>query len=47
MVSPFGRRTMNSVTKRKWPVQPESTIAVACCSRRVRVRQALNVVILE
>jgi hypothetical protein len=57
MVSPFGRRTVKgfrdlslfkhgSVTKRKWSVQPESTISVACCSRRGGVQQALNIVLL-
>jgi hypothetical protein len=35
-----------AVTKRKWPVQPESTIAVSCCARRGGVRQTSNVVLL-
>jgi hypothetical protein len=57
MVSPLGRRTVKGVrdatlfkhgvfTKRKWPVQPESTIAVSCCLRRDGVRQTSNVVLL-
>jgi hypothetical protein len=51
MVAPFRRRTVNgarhltlskhgALTKRKWPVHPESTIAVSCCSRRGGVRQS-------
>jgi hypothetical protein len=50
MVAPLGRRTVKgvrdwtlfkhgTVTKRKWPVQPEYTIAVSCCARRGGVRQ--------
>jgi hypothetical protein len=35
-----------AVTKRKWPVQPESTIAVSYCSKRGGVRQTSNVVLL-
>jgi hypothetical protein len=57
MVVPFGRRTVNGVrdfilfkhsalTKRKWPVHPESTIAVSCCSRRGGVRQTSKVDLL-
>jgi hypothetical protein len=57
MVAPLGRRTVKGVrdltlfkhgalTKRKWPVQPESTIAISCCSRRGGVRQTSNVVLL-
>jgi hypothetical protein len=57
MVSPFGRRTLKGVqdltlfkhvalTKRKWPVHPESTIAVSCCARRDGVRQTSNVELL-
>jgi hypothetical protein len=53
MVAPFGRRTVKGVqdltlfkhgtlTKRKWQVQPDSTIAVSCCSRRGGVRQTSN-----
>jgi hypothetical protein len=57
MVAPLGRRTVKgfrdmtlfkhgAVTKRKWPVQLESTIDVWCCSRRGGVRQTSNVVLL-
>jgi hypothetical protein len=57
MVAPFGRRTVKGVrdfvlfkhgalTKRKWPVHPESTIAVLCCSRRGGVRQTSKVDLL-
>jgi hypothetical protein len=57
MVAPLGRRTVKgfrdltllkhgAVTKRKWPVQPESTISVSCCSRRGGTRQTSNVVLL-
>jgi hypothetical protein len=57
MVAPFGRRTVNgardfilfkhgALTKRKWPVHTESTIAVSCCSRRGGLRQNLKVNIL-
>jgi hypothetical protein len=57
MVAPFGRRTVKgvrdsilfkhgAVTKRKGPVQPESTIAVSYCSRRGGVLQTSNVVLL-
>jgi hypothetical protein len=57
MVAPLGRRTVKGVrdltllkygalVKRKWPVQPESTIDVACCLRRGGVRQTSNVVLL-
>jgi hypothetical protein len=35
-----------ALTKRKWPVHPESTIAVSCCLRRGGVRQNSNVVLL-
>jgi hypothetical protein len=57
MVAPFGRRTDKGVrdltlfkhgalTKRKLPVQPESTIDVSCCLRRGEVRQTSNVALL-
>jgi hypothetical protein len=57
MVAPLGRRTVKGVqeltlfkhgalTKRKWPVHPESTIAVSCCLRRGGVRQTSNVELL-
>jgi hypothetical protein len=57
MVAPLGRRTIKrlrdltlfkhgALTKRKRPVQLESTIAVACCARRGGVRHTSNVVIL-
>jgi hypothetical protein len=57
MVAPFGRRTVKGVrnltlfehvalTKRKWPVHPESTIAVSCCLRRGGVLQTSNVELL-
>jgi hypothetical protein len=57
MVAPLGRRTVKGVrdltlfkhgalTKRKWPVQPESIIAVSCCSRMGGVRQNSNVELL-
>jgi hypothetical protein len=53
----LGRRTVKGVrdltlfkhgalTKRKWPVHPESTIAVSCCLRRGGVRHTLNVELL-
>jgi hypothetical protein len=53
MVAPLGRRTVKGVrdltlfkhgalTERKWPVHPESTIAVSCCLRRGGVRQTSN-----
>jgi hypothetical protein len=56
-VAPLGRRTVKGVrdstlfkhdalTKRKWPVQPESTIAVSCCAIRGGVRHTSNVVLL-
>jgi hypothetical protein len=52
-VAPLGRRTIKGVrdltlfkhgalTKRKWPVHPESTIAVSCCLIRGGVRQTSN-----
>jgi hypothetical protein len=57
MVAPLGRRTVKGVrdltlfkrgalSKRKWPVQPESTIDVSCCLRRGGVRQTSNVELL-
>jgi hypothetical protein len=57
MAAPFGRRTVKGVrdltvfkhgalTKRKWPVQPKSNIAVSCWLRRGGVRQGSNVVLL-
>jgi hypothetical protein len=57
MVTPLGRRTVKGVgyltlfkhgalTKRKWPVHPEYTIAVSCCLRRGGVRQTSNVELL-
>jgi hypothetical protein len=57
MVAPLGRRTVKGVqdltlfkhgalTKRKWPVHPESTIAVSCCLKRGGVRQTSNVELL-
>jgi hypothetical protein len=57
MVAPLGRRTIKGVrdlilfrhgalTKRKLPVQPESTTDVWCCSRSGGVRQTSNVVLL-
>jgi hypothetical protein len=53
----LGRRTIKgfqdttlfkhgTVTKRKWPVQPESTIDVPSCVRRGGVRQTSNIVLL-
>jgi hypothetical protein len=57
MVVPLGRHTVKGVrdltlfkhgalTKRKWPVHPESTIAVSCCLIRDGVRQTSNVELL-
>jgi hypothetical protein len=57
MVAPLGRRTVKGVqdltlfkhcalNKRKWPVQPESTVAVSCCLSRGGVRQASNIELL-
>jgi hypothetical protein len=57
MMAPLGRGTVKGVryltlfrhgalTKRKWPVHPESTIAVSCCLRRDGVRQTSNVELL-
>jgi hypothetical protein len=57
MVSPFGRRTVKGVrdltlfrhgalTKRKWPVHPDSTMAVSCCLRRGEVRKTSDVELL-
>jgi hypothetical protein len=57
MVAPLGRRTVKGVrdltlfkhgalTKRKWSVHPDSTIAVSCCLTRGGVRQTSNVVLL-
>jgi hypothetical protein len=57
MVAPLGRRTAKGVrvltlfkhgalTKIKWPVNPESTIAVSCSLRRGGVRQTSNVELL-
>jgi hypothetical protein len=57
MVAPLGRRTVKglrdltlfkhgALTKRKWPVHPESTIAVSCCLRRGGVRHTSNVELL-
>jgi hypothetical protein len=57
MVAPLGRRTVEGVrdltlfkhgalTNRKWPVHPESTIAVSCGLRRGGVRHTLNVELL-
>jgi hypothetical protein len=57
MVSPLGRRTVKGVryltlfthgalTKRKWLMHPESTIAVSQCLRRGGVRQTSNVELL-
>jgi hypothetical protein len=57
MVAPLGRCTVKGVrdlnlfkhgalTKRKWPVHPESTIAVSCCLTRGGVRQTSNVELL-
>jgi hypothetical protein len=56
-VAPLGRRTVKGVpaliffrhgalTKRKWPVHPESTIAVSCCFKRGGARQTSNVELL-
>jgi hypothetical protein len=56
-VAPLGRRTdkgardltlfkHGALTKRKWPVHPESTIAVSCCLRRGGVRQTSSVELL-
>jgi hypothetical protein len=56
-VAPLGRRTVKGVrdltlfkhgalTKRKWPLQPESTIDVSWCLSRGGVRQASNVELL-
>jgi hypothetical protein len=57
MVAPLGRRTVKGVrdltlfkhgalTKIKWPVHPESTIAVSCCFRMGGVRKSSNVELL-
>jgi hypothetical protein len=57
MVAPLGRRTIKGVgdltlfkngalTKRKWPVHPDSTIAVSCGLRRRGVLQTSNVELL-
>jgi hypothetical protein len=57
MVAPLGGRTVKGVrdltlfkhgalTKVKWPVHPESTIAVSCCLIRGRFRQTSNVELL-
>jgi hypothetical protein len=57
MVAPLGRRTVKGVrdltlfkhgalTKRKWTVHPESTIAISCGLRRGGVRQTSNVELL-
>jgi hypothetical protein len=57
MVAPLGRHTVKGVryltlfkhgalTKRKWPVEPESTIDVSCCLSRGGVRQASKVELL-
>jgi hypothetical protein len=57
MVAPLGRRTVKGVrdltlfkhgalTKRKWPVHLESTIAVSFCLRRGEVRQNSNIELL-
>jgi hypothetical protein len=57
MVAALGRRTVKGVldltlfkhgalSKRKWPVHPESTIAVSCCLRKGGARQTSNVVLL-
>jgi hypothetical protein len=57
MVAPLGMCTLKGVrdltlfkhgalTKRKWMVQPESTIAVSCCLRRGGVRHTSNVELL-
>jgi hypothetical protein len=57
MVVPLGRRTVKGVrdltlfkhgalTKRKWPMHSESTIAVACCLRRGGVIQISKVELL-
>jgi hypothetical protein len=57
MVAPLGRRTVKGVrdltlfkhgalTKRKWSVYPESTIAVSCCLRIGGVRYNSNVELL-
>jgi hypothetical protein len=56
-VDPLGRRTVKGVqdltlfkhgalTKRKWVVHPESTIAVSCCLRRGGFRHTSNVELL-
>jgi hypothetical protein len=57
MVAPLGRCTVKGVrdltlfkhgalTKRKWPVHPESTIDVSCCLSRGGVRHTSNVKLL-
>jgi hypothetical protein len=57
MVAPLRRRTIKGVrdltlfkhgalTKRKWPVHPESTIEVSCCLRRGGFQQTSNVELL-
>jgi hypothetical protein len=57
MVAPLGMRTIKGVqdltlfkhgalTKRKWPVHPDSTIAVSCCLRRGGFRQTSKVELL-
>jgi hypothetical protein len=57
MVAPLGRRTVKGVReltlfkhgaliKRKWPVHPESNIAVSCGLRSGGVQQTSNVELL-
>jgi hypothetical protein len=57
IVAPLARRTVKGVreltlfkhgalTRRKWPVHPESTIAVSCDLRSGGVRQASNIDLL-
>jgi hypothetical protein len=57
IVAPFGRQTVKGLSdlilllqgaliKRKWPVHPESTMAVSCCLRSGGIQQYLNSVLL-
>jgi hypothetical protein len=57
MVALLGRRTIKGVrdmtlfkhgalNNRKWPVHPESTVAISCGLRRGGVRQTSNVELL-
>jgi hypothetical protein len=57
IVAPLMRRTVKGLSdlilflqgaliKRKWPVHPESTMAVSCCLRSNWVRQSQNSLLL-